>query len=271
MTTVCILDATINCTTSNGLGDGNLNCTNLQPPTDSECISDQPVRSLTFIYNGLPCAASNTTSTDFTCTDENGGPVLNPPRPVFITVINVENPTIYFSSIIKFGDLFTVLPRPGETFENEIRVEIYNVRGNDAAEILQTMSLPTTCNDNDNISLLTQYGSLQLTAFASSEQGYQSVFENLSLIFTITNIGKVTALVDDAGINSTLFGERIQISDSGIEFKRLQSESFQLDAFINLYESAGQTFQNSLAVNGNALQNDTRCPDMVEYFIKIGS
>jgi hypothetical protein len=115
----------------------------------------------------------------------NGGPSLNPPSSVFITVKDRDQKVTYFNDKVGFGDIFTVLKPAATEFADRLRITVSTVNGNAAGTPLQSLELRVTCKGNDDISLLARYGSLQLTVYKSAAQGYQSAFENLELTFIV--------------------------------------------------------------------------------------
>jgi hypothetical protein len=265
--TKCNVTAAISCSTQRGVDT--FDCSQLQPPVLSKCVGAEPVLALEFIYNGLPCSFSNTTGREFLCVTNNGGAQVNPPVPVFITAQDENRIITYFSDIVAVGDTFTISPRKGSRFNGIVRLTVSTVSGTIPGLVLQELKLRVTCDNDDDISLLTQYGSMQLIGFTSLTDGRQSAFESIVLSFTIANDGPNNAIVRNANIGSELFGNRDIIVEPGVEFRSFQSESFEFKGILNLYDAAGQKFGNTLSLNGTATQNDASCSDSADLSVAI--
>jgi hypothetical protein len=266
--TKCNVVASIMCTTHRGMETSD--CSQLQPPVLSRCVGSEPILAMELIYTGLPCNYTNTTGREFLCVTNNGGTQVNPPTPVFVTAQDADRRVTYFHDMVLVGDAFTVAPRQGSRFNGIIRLTVSTISDNLPSLVLQELKIRVTCNDDDDISLLTQYGSMQLAGFTSLTHGRQSAFESIQVRFAITNNGLTKAIVRHAIIDSELFGTRDIITAPGVEFRRDQSESFIFKGLLNLYDGAGQQFSNKLSLNGTSVQNNLTCSNRAEMTVVIG-
>jgi hypothetical protein len=253
----CELKADIACI----LGDGST-CTGLGPPLNTLCIGENPTQ-LRFIYNGLPCAASNTTGRNFGCRVSNGG--VNGQSAVFISITDRDG-LPYFRGVVPLGGLFAAQGGVEIDDRVEIRISTVNPDTGQPDQELQFVQMRGTCQEGrDDISLLTQYGALQLVSFTSPDQGANSAIVDLILTYSVENVGKLTAIADSAERTSTLQGDSTLISPPGVQLGRGISRSFQDISRLNLFSSAGRTFETVLTVAGVGMMSNVAC-DAVDTF-----
>jgi hypothetical protein len=259
----CQLEADIACI----LGDGST-CTDLSPPLNTLCIGENPTQ-LRFIYNGLPCAASNTTGRNFGCRVSNGG--VNGQSAVFISITDRDG-LPYFRGVVPLGGLFAAQGGVEIDDRVEIRISTVNPDTGQPDQELQFVQMRGTCQEGrDDISLLTQYGALQLVSFTSPDQGANSAIVDLILTYSVENVGKLTAIADSAERTSTLQGDSTLISPPGVQLGRGISRSFQDISRLNLYAAVGATFETVLVVTGVGMLSNTPCDSTDSFTLSIGS
>jgi hypothetical protein len=114
--------------------------------------------------------------------------------------------------------------------------------------------MSSTCsNATTSLTLLAQYGSLQLTAYKNAENGLQTAVEAISQTFVVSNTGADNVAVSWANITSTLLGTSALMSPPGMPLASGQSVSFPFNSTaINLYAANGNSFHTSFHVSGAA-------------------
>jgi hypothetical protein len=259
--TPCDLDARIGCSLASG-GD----CADLGPPTSTQCIGENP-SELRFIFNGLPCSASNTTGRNYDCESLNGG--VNGNAQVFISVTDRDD-EVFFEGILNLGQLFVVQGTPELPDRLEILVSAVNPTVGTPGAELQEIEMRASCReDRDDISLLTQYGSLQLAAFTSPDQGSNSAIDDVILTYTVANAGKLTAIAETLVKTSTLQGDGILISPPGVQLARGLSRTFTDTTRLNLFAAAGSTFDQTLTTTGIGMMSGAACADTDSFSLSI--
>lgn len=268
--TACELDATILCSTLRNPEPSESSCTSLALPSEPQCMSSGAPSRFQWLYNGVPCSASTTEGKMFKCTTVNGGPSMDPPDDVFISVVSVKEDLVYFAGTVRYGSTFVVNPGDDDEFEDKITMTIAKLENGEPGQTLQIIELRAECKRNSDIRLLAQYGSLQLVAFESEKQGFQSVFEVVDLTYVLKNTGPIGANVEQIVVNSTFTGERNFAPSSGYALRRGDSQSLTFTTPINLYAADGLRFFNEFLVEGTGLQNDIVCRDKAALDIVIG-
>jgi hypothetical protein len=258
----CELDADIVCI----LGDG-ANCTGLGPPLNTLCVGENPTQ-LRFIYNGLSCAASNTTGQNFDCSVSNGG--VNGQSAVYISVADRDD-FPYFNGVVPLFGLFAA-EGPGVEINDrfEIRISTVNPITGQPDQELQFIEMRGTCQEGqDDISLLTQYGALQLASFTSPGQGTNSAINDIIVTYSVENVGKLTAIAESLFRMSNLQGARTFLSPPGVQLGRGISRSFQDISRLNMFSSAGATFETVLTATGVGMMSGTPCDSIDSFTLSI--
>ena len=252
-TTRCELEIKIDCVADNGLTN---DCQDLSSMANNrECINNDIPEELVFLYTGGSCSASDNEQSNFQCEDVGGGP--NGTDPVYISIDGA------IESVVELGGVF----RATGTFGDSISVVISTVRDGAAGTTLQELRSTTRCTEGDDLSLLTNYGALQLVAFENESQGMVSIFADIILTYRIENTGLLDAEVTSALRNSALSGEE-ELLLSPRSIGPGGAIIFTEAARINLAESALLTLDftyNVEAVNRRGLD----CPASDDYSFTI--
>ena len=249
--TPCIVAAEVRCVIANS----NRPCSDLTPPTASRCVGDSP-SELRFLYNPGPCSQSNTTSNEFNCVDERDD--VTAQLRAYIRVTDQDRTVSYFEGPVKRGEIFVV--GNGIVMAERLFLEVFVDSGSGPGDRIQSLALHTICDDQSDISLLTNYGSLQLTAFDNEQLGFQSAVDAIEQTFVIRNDGMLVARVEWTNVTSTLYGESALISPPGLQIPPGLEYPFAYEGTqINLYASTGQTYKNVLRVSGVGLTSGLAC------------
>jgi hypothetical protein len=247
-TTPCLVAAEIRCTVL----DKNIACDELAPPASATCEGNRSPSELRFIYRSGPCSQSNSTSSNFNCTDGLGSFNSTLVR-ARVRITDPEQPsTVLFDGTVKRGEIFAVR-RGGAELSDSLLVQLFP--GSTVEDPFQVLRIPTRCDLADNVRLLTNYGALQLTAFESDGQGFQSAIDEIDQTFVIRNDGRLVALLSWANITSTLYGSSSLVSpDPGLSVAPGLEYPFSFGSTqVNLYASSGQTYSSRLTVTGSGL------------------
>jgi hypothetical protein len=241
-TAPCIVAADIRCVVLKT----NQPCQELAPPTASRCSGGETPQELRFMYRSGPCSQSNTTATGFNCTDlpQNAN---SSQLSAVVRVSDPEDSRLLFEGDVRRGEIFFV-GSDRNPLSDTIQVGLF--ADGEATEPFQVLRIPTQCDDASDVSLLTNYGSLQLTAFENDAQGYQSAIDVIDQSFVIRNDGRLVTYVQWANATSTLYGENVLVSpDPGLAIAPGLEYPFSFDSTrINLYVSSGSTYSSTLSV-----------------------
>jgi hypothetical protein len=262
MTTNCSLSAKIECSLAS---DATRACESLGAPSVSKC-SGATAQELRYIYNAKPCTASNSTGTVFECSDSNGGPTSSQ---VFILITSFDETKSYFSGVVQPGVIFGT--SSNDTLSDRIKIKVSSLIGGAPDQLLQSVLTSVSCvGEASDVSLLTQYGSLELTAFKNAVNGFQSAVEIISQTFVVSNAGADNATLIWANMTSTIYGTTALVSSPGVQISSGQSVSFPFDTTpINLYASRGQTFTSTLDIAGE--DGNHACADSAALSIVVGA
>jgi len=269
LTTACSLVAEIRCSVANNVIQeaGLKACLELSPPEFSVCDTGGRAEQLRFLYSPRPCDGSNTTTKEFKCRNENGGPTTSDATIKFQG--DKKDDPILFNAKVGPGEVIIIDNAPnGGELPDKIKIDITN----DSGTRVQSMEYMTKCDDKNDISLLTFYGSLQLTAFENTELGYQSAIEYVEESFVARNAGLLPAFLEWTNSSSTQFGDNEGlVAPPGTELAARGEISFQFGpAPINLYQSNGQTFTSRLSVSGSGAASGLDCQDSDGFEFTVG-
>ena len=256
-TAPCSLRAEILCETENGG-----RCDDLRSPAGTTCLGSNADR-LQFIYiPGIACNGNNTQNR-FRCSDENE----EVPRPDSAYIRVSRRNEFFFDGAVTRGQIFPVSISEGN---NDVDIEIFTVQNNGPGILLQESRMSVRCREEDGLTLLDTFGSLQLVGFRNTEVGSQQIFENIQLSFIAENEGRLNGDLTEAFKNSAFSGfsrlldegERRTIAPGG-------SESFSELFTLNLAASAGTSFDFSFLVNGEGTQSGESCQDTDLFTLRV--
>jgi len=177
----CKLVSSIFCELKDGSSPG---CENIQAPTESECRGSGVPSKLTFKYTGQTCAESNHEPDfkhRFVCIDEMAG--IENAMKVFVSV-NDEEP----HQVPKNQEFSWV-----SSFGSYIHVTVHQDKGGIPGEELQNIKIGTRCKEGDDLTLLKDYGALQLLGFENDSQGVVDSYVDVQMTYMIENKGSANA------------------------------------------------------------------------------
>jgi hypothetical protein len=141
----------------------------------------------------------------------------------------------YFGDIVIFRlDFYSNIT---ETSKIRIAVQDFDDSCN-PGEILQEIEIGIVCDDEtDDISLLKQYGSLQLVGFESPAQGQQYAVRGFTLYYTVRNIGRGPASIIYSLAESDLSTEgSVQLSPEDSQVARNDYRLLYIPHTVDLFE-----------------------------------
>jgi hypothetical protein len=250
-TSACALDAGIVCNVTQG---SVVSCDDLTVPR-TQCLS-APTR-LDFTFTGASCVESNNNATNFQCMDVQS---IVDSSSVFIVMEQMEE--TLFEGVVGLGQSVSIT---GE-FENDITVTITSVNENGEAgdETLQVMTIGTACTEEDDLTLLNTFGSLQLVAYDNAD-GLESVFASLLISYVVDNIS-IDASVTSAVATSSISGSQ-DFAPFDINYQ--ETEVFPgEEVFVNLAEASDLSFEFN--VEGVGAISGIGCDSTASLILSFG-
>lgn len=260
-TAACDLDADIDCRTGSGRS-----CRSLRAPSFLVCDSqDGSVLFVNFLVTGNSC---NTTER---CEDTNEGQPITASE-VFVYAENNDDEVV-FRGIVSLGGIMQM----STGFSSRLSVTISTVsNGNPGSplQVLDRVDLGCEGREGRDLTLLQNVGALQLIAFSNSDQGYNSMLEEISMAYSVKNDGVLRAtalsvvrssafeavpvvLVEQANPQQMEPGQEIAYSEATV--------------LINLQDERGQEFRFDLDVVGEGTQSQRTCLDSTAFVFRVES
>lgn len=252
--TPCELTAVLTCVVIRG---GSNTCAGLQNPSDVTCTGGMMPSALSFQYTGDRCPV-NPQNYECTDTDLNMGAAR---ETVFVEVTDGDR-------IIGFGDaplneFVTVKGEYGPT----TTVTVYTFDSDVKGDLLQTLTIPTGCSTDEDLTLLNQYGALELTGFTNAASGEQGIEAEIELIYAVENAGIQSAEVESALIIDAFDGGPIEIINNPLLLEPTAlSILFRNQQLLNLRlkEQLGRTDTFFLSITGSSTENAIPCTDTAQ-------
>eukprot|EP00980_Cylindrotheca_fusiformis_P009358 scaffold2047_cov129-Cylindrotheca_fusiformis.AAC.37 len=255
--TRCSLDAAIICTRENGES-----CENIRTPVNKTCTGSK-AEALSFVY--IPSSWCNNPASQigFSCTDFNTD--IKRPFTVWLKVYAYTD--TFYEGAVSAGQHFEV---PLPTSRSKIYVSLSTVSSaGDEGTILQIVSLDVACKEDDGITLLKKYGSLQLNGFKNLQMGSQHVLERVHLAYRVENVGHTDALLAMATTDSPFTGMADDLLSSPVMLQPGDTRTFDEVATVNLFAALGERFDFFFEVKGEGAANNLLCYDISEMTLEI--
>jgi hypothetical protein len=206
----------------------------------------------------------NNTQDKFKCKDENTGV----PRPSTAYIRVSRRDSIFFQGPVVEGQIFTV--GISEDGANDVDIEIFTVVNENAGTILQESKMSVRCREQDGLTLLDTFGSLQLVGYRNTEQGSQQIFANIVLTYTANNDEVLNGDLVEAFRNSAFSGfENLLEPNERRTIEPGESETFLETFSLNLAAAAGQSFDFSFLVNGQGTVSGIECSDTALFSLAV--
>lgn len=267
----CNLEADIECRTASGR-----TCRSISATSNRVCDSDDDPNSLTFKYTGKSCLAGSSFTANGKCREMISGLDLTQEE-VYITVESdkKQNKREKNDKVLRFGQVVGI----GETFVlssglgRESTIVISSVvSGGPGTELQRIEKLNTHCRgqEGEDLTLLQDYGAIQLVGFDTNEQGEVNTEENILLKYVIRNEGSLPAVLLSAvkenpfltDPTEQLLIESSQTLEPGEDIEFLEIRTLDM-------EEADQDYNVGLYITGEGLQSGRSCFDRASYFFQI--
>lgn len=250
---ICSITAILDCFVIRG---GSNSCVGLQNPSDVTCIGGMSPSSLSFQYTGDRCPVN---PQNYICTDTelNTGAILT----AFVEVSDGDR--IINSTVVRLNEFLTV---PGN-FGPSTTMTLSTVENGMKGELLQTFEFPTTCNSEDDLTLLNQYGAFELTGFTNAASGEQGIEAQIELVYGVENSGFQSAEITSALVVDAFDGGPFDLVQVPFIMEPSQvSILFRNEQILNLRlkEQLGRTDTFSITVRGTSVFNDEECRDTAQ-------
>jgi len=245
----CRLDAQIECQTSSGRS-----CRNIPAPFSTVC-NDSGLTAVEFLLTGNGCGDTDR------C---NGGNLPGPDAYVLV----LDDGTTRFSGIVPIGGSFQVA---GPFQSDHLSITISSVSGESPGVELQVLeSVGIECNGQvgQGLTLLTNFGAVQIAGFANPSQGTESVIESFTMTWTITNSGSLPVLVNHAVATSPFQAGPFNLVDLPTDIDAGVGVEAVTSFTINTADAASSRFEFELSTAGRT-PNKYQCYDIAKYEIRV--
>ena len=252
-TSICNLEADISCRSSSGL-----TCRNLVQPTATVCNSDGSATAASFLFTGNSCGATPN------CQDVVAGQSINEDR-VYVTVVG-NNGAVVFNDIVQPAEIISV----SNGLDRQIAITVFTVdetTGGQGTQLQQISRIRTECDGQAgrDLTLLQDIGAFQVTGFTNTNQGKQSVQEQLTLTYKVTNEGPLAATLTSAV--KTQPGITELLTEGDIVPAGFESVEFVDTVNINLVN--GGDFRYDFFVAGTGTASNGECFDDESYVFNL--
>lgn len=184
-----------------------LPCSTLLRVPEDEVTCSAPPTELGWAYFGTNCEMTDDNRAGFLCQDSNGGPESS--LVVYGTATGSNNGQEYFS-----GLLFRMMNGlPNSAFvmssgDSEIvldsSVDVVFRRSNSDGEVLQTMTIPTSCASNvDSLSIGKMFGATRFDSYRTDETGLVRGSQQVQWEYSVLNDGNVDVELTSVMTNTT--------------------------------------------------------------------
>jgi len=158
---------------------------------------------------------------------------------------------------------------PSGTTAVQVVISSVTFRGG-AGTILQVSSMSVQCREQDQLELLSTYGSLQLTGFKNVEIGSQQVFAYVEITYTATNSGTFDANLLTATVTSPFSGRYEALPNGAMQLARpSDSEAFTESFLLNLSSISGSSYEFDFQVGGEGTQSGLACSEDTSYSLQV--
>jgi len=135
---------------------------------------------------------------------------------------------------------------------------------------MQISSMSVQCREEDQLTLLDTYGSLQLTGFKNAEMGDQQVYANVEITYTSTNTGIFDANLLKATVTSPFSGRYEGLPEDIMPQEApSDTETFTESVLLNLAASSGANYEFDFAVEGEGTLSGQACNEDASFSIQV--
>jgi hypothetical protein len=140
-----------------------------------------------------------------------------------------------------------------------------------AGELLQTMTMSLQCREEDSLVLLDTFGALQLVGYRNEEEGLKSVYTDVTIQYSVTNVGTRNLLITSAVKTTAMTGTLpLFFTTEGILAAPGDTEIMLEILTVNLAGIGdGPGLEFSVEVKGEDSVAGDECEDSDSFTIKI--
>jgi hypothetical protein len=256
----CSLDPMIKCRVVEGPLQ---ECKSLAAPTSEACTSGDLPIALQFRYVGGTCSG-NSGQDNLTCT---GSADVNNVWITITTMLPNSNHT---------GTLFDQASSRGGFInirgpDREMEIRIFQVANDAPGELLQLITMQTSCAPENSLTLKNRFGSLELVGFLD-EDSQNFAYAEISIEYTVSTLTSDEAIITNATSFGAFVGEQTLVSLSPEEVGprdvlRLGDET----ALIDLIANQGVLYEFMLNLEAFSSANSVNsCPSTIYFDFTIG-
>jgi hypothetical protein len=150
------------------------------PPAFYTCQFDAII-DLGFIFTGGTCAESTTTQVGFVCTDS--APIAGPAR---IRAVGTTSGDEYFNGLVTPDSPFAIQGINNQPIDAVVDITVANLDGT----VLQSMTLNTECNEQNDLTLGKTFGSFTFGNYRN-EDAFVQGFQEASWAYVAKNTGTI--------------------------------------------------------------------------------
>jgi hypothetical protein len=230
-----------------------VSCEDLRAPSQLTCLGDRSPYELVFLYTGGSCPGTNNAN-GFRCNDRNGG--LDNRNEAWL-LVQSQGETLFNATVNK--EDFIVVRGAFNQFTD---LSLFSITNDGPGVALRAMRMKTMCQEQDDLTLLNDFGALQLIGFANGPSGSQIILAKVQIRYQVriqdnrgTSTG-IPAVIQRAESNGAFDGFRIlRSTPSDPVGSRDSLELGSESKTINLVDSVTTAIDFELAVNGTSAPN----------------
>jgi hypothetical protein len=170
---VCDVNLSLSCVTL----DSQTNCLNISGEEALECQCSECAKNLIFVYMAQSCD-------DFDGPPELCVDNLAPTSPARLIITDESRADVFFDAVAEVGDNIKI-SNGGECLPDSITIAVLPLE--DTGVVLQTLTLDTTCDGRDLLTLLNSYGSLDFVGYSCGDLDVHNCFVDVAYLVSTCN------------------------------------------------------------------------------------
>jgi hypothetical protein len=258
-TAACEIEASITCAYADGR-----RC-DLQSPAGITCLGST-ANFLQFTYDPDSLCTGDNGSTNFECQDSNLE--VDRPSSVYLRMVGQDQDGDWYAGEVSEGQIIDVPTKRGDAMRIEIST-VEEIGG--PGLLLQQSQMNFDCTEESALTLMTNFGNLQLIGFENPETGLQQVFANIEITYTATNAGTLDMDLFGAFGSSPFSGFQDFLGGEVRPLSRDGDAAFVEEFTLNLDATAGSEFQFTLLAQGRGSTSEVVCDETDAFTLAIAA
>jgi hypothetical protein len=175
-----------------------------------------------------------------------------------------------FEGIVPIGGYVQI----SSGLERDLEVTIYSPANGAAGSVLQELGkIELDCEgDEGGLTLLQEFGALQLTGFTNPDQGSQSVLDDVTITYFVRNAGVLGATATSASATGGFDSSTLTLISSATELGPGEQLSFPQETVrLNLLDEGGNEFRFEASVTGAGTVSGITCDDSEAFIFRVES